>query len=235
MHWIHSPNISAIHGFSTRHGGVSPKPFDSLNLGGIDDLPENIAENRKRALSELDIEFEQVSYLNQIHSNIVWQASVGKQTGDALVTNQTNICLAVGAADCYPILFHDAKNKVIGAAHCGWKGTLARIVTNTINEMVLLGAEITHIKIAIGQGISAKNYEVSKDVITQFKQAGFPDSCWQNRQLDLLQANTFVALENGILKENIWSMNRCTTEPDFFSYRRDHGKTGRMWAVIMMI
>ena len=235
MHWIHSPTISTIHGFSTRHGGVSPKPFDSLNLGGIDDLTENIAENRKRALSELHIEFDQVSYLNQIHSNIVCQASVGKQTGDALVTNQKNICLAVGAADCYPILFHDAKNNVIGAAHCGWKGTLARIVTNTINDMVLLGAEIAHIKIAIGQGISAKNYEVSEDVIAQFKEAGFADSCWQNRQLNLLQANTLVALENGISKEHIWTMNRCTTEPDFFSYRRDHGKTGRMWAIIMMV
>lgn len=235
MHWIHSPNITTIHGFSTRHGGISPKPFDSLNLGGIDDLPENIAENRKRALSELRIDFEQVSYLNQIHSNIVCQASVGKQTGDALVTNQKNICLAVGAADCYPILFHDEKNNVIGAAHCGWKGTLARIVSNTINEMVLLGAELSHIKLSIGQGISVKNYEVSEDVITQFKDASFPNSCWQSRQLDLLSANTFVALENGIQKENIWSMNRCTTEPDFFSYRRDNGKTGRMWAVIILV
>ncbi len=235
MHWIHSPTISTIHGFSTRHGGVSPKPFDSLNLGGIDDLPENIAENRKRALSELHIKFEQVSYLNQIHSNIVCKASTGKQTGDALVSNQKNICLAVGAADCYPILFYDAKNNVIGAAHCGWKGTLARIVKKTINEMVLLGAKTKYITVAIGQGISAKNYEVSEDVISQFQQAGFPTSCWQNRQLDLLQANTCVSLENGIPIEHIWSMDRCTTEADFFSYRRDHGKTGRMWAVIMMV
>ena len=112
MHWIHSPNLNTIHGFSTRNGGVSQTPFDSLNLGGIDDLPENITENRQRALSELHIEFEQVSYLNQIHSNVVCQASIGKQTGDALVTNKKNICLAVGAADCYPILFHDAKNNV---------------------------------------------------------------------------------------------------------------------------
>ena len=235
MRWIHSPTISTIHGFSRRFGGVSPKPFDSLNLGGIDDLPENIAENRKRALSELQIDFEHVSYLDQIHSNIVCQASAGKQTGDALVTNKKNICLAVGAADCYPILFHDSKNNVIGAAHCGWKGTLARIVTNTINEMVLLGAETSQIKVAIGQGISAKNYEVSADIIDLFKQAGFPNFCWQKQHLDLLQANTFVAIENGIRKEHIWSRNRCTTEPDFFSYRRDHGKTGRIWAVIMMV
>ena len=161
---------------------------------------------------------------NFIHSNIVCRAQVGKQTGDALVTNQKNIAIAVGAADCYPVLFYDEKNKVIGAAHCGWKGTLAKIVKNTINEMVLLGAEINEIKVAIGQGICKANYQVSEDVIQQFSDAGFSSDCWEGRQLDLLQANRFVALESGIKPESIWSMNRCTTEDDFFSYRREIGR-----------
>lgn len=234
MYWINSLHINTIHGFSTRNGGISPEPFMSLNLGGTDDLPENIDENRKRALGSLNIDMNQVSYLNQIHSNSVCQAIIGKQTGDALVTNQKNIAIAVGAADCYPILFHDEKNGVIGAAHCGWKGTLARIVKNTIHEMVMLGAEIPNIKVAIGQGISKANYETSKEVISEFKNKGFPSNCWEGRRLDLLEANCFVALESGIIKEHIWSMKRCTTEPDFFSYRRDNGKTGRMWAVIML-
>ncbi len=234
MHWINSPHIKATHGFSMRHGGISPEPFHSLNLGGTEDSPENIAENRKRALQSLNINFEQVSYLNQIHSNSVCQASIGKQTGDALVTNQRGIAIAVGAADCYPVLFHDETNGVIGAAHCGWKGTLSRIVKNTIDEMVILGADIDHIKVAIGQGISQKKYEVSPEVIVQFKEHGFPEHCWQERHLNLLEANRFVAMEAGIHENNIWSMNRCTTEPDFFSYRRDGGKTGRMWAIIML-
>lgn len=234
MFWIRTDHISVTHGFSTRHGGVSPAPFESLNLGGTDDLAENIAENRRRALSNLAISVEQVSYLNQIHSNHVCRGTVGKQTGDALVTNEPGLALAVGAADCYPVLFYDEKNKVIGAAHCGWKGTLGRIVKNTIDEMLLLGAKKEQLKIAIGQGISAPNYEVSEEVIAQFREAGFPESCWEGRRLDLLQANCFVAREAGILPEHIWSMNRCTTEPDFFSYRRDKGKTGRMWAVIML-
>ncbi len=234
MSWIQTGHISATHGFSTRHGGVSLAPYGSLNLGGTDDLPENIAENRKRALSDLGISFHQVSYLNQIHSNHVCRGVAGKQTGDALVTNEPGLALAVGAADCYPVLLHDEKNKVIGAAHCGWKGTLGRIVKNTIEEMAALGAEKQHIKIAIGQGICAANYEVSEEVIARFREAGFPAYCWQGRQLDLLKANQFVAMESGILQSHIWSMNRCTTEADFFSYRRDKGKTGRMWAVIMI-
>ena len=234
MYWIKTPHINTIHGFSTRNGGVSPAPLLSLNLGGTEDLPENIEENRNRALGDLTIRMSQVSYLNQIHSNIVCQGAFGKQTGDALVTNQKNIAIAVGAADCYPILFHDEKNQVIGAAHCGWKGTLAKIVKNTINEMVKLGADVSEIKIAIGEGICKANYQVSEEVIQQFIDAGFANNCWEGRQLDLLQANRLVALESGIKSENIWSMNRCTTDDDFFSYRRDNGKTGRMWALIML-
>jgi YfiH family protein len=234
MYWIKSPHIKTVHGFSTRNGGVSNAPFLSLNLGGTEDLPENITENRKRALSDLSIDMSQVSYLNQIHSNIVCRAEIGKQTGDALVTNQKNMAIAVGAADCYPIIFHDEKNEVIGAAHCGWKGTLAKIVKNTIDEMVNLGAEVSEIKVAIGQGICKANYQVSEEVIKQFIDAGFTNDCWDDRQLDLLEANKFVALERGISPKNIWSMNRCTTEEDFFSYRRDNGKTGRMWALIML-
>lgn len=234
MYWLKSSNINTTHGFSTRNGGVSPEPFYSLNLGGTDDLPEHIEENRKRALSNLCIEFSQVSYLNQIHSNTVCLANPGKQTGDALVTNQKNIAIAVGAADCYPILFHDDVNHIIGAAHCGWRGTVAHIVENTIQAMVKLGANAQNIKVAIGQGISKSNYEVSEDVIEQFRVAGFPNHCWDERHLDLLEANRFVAIKSGVKKENIWSMNRCTTENDFFSYRRDLGKTGRMWGVIML-
>ena len=232
--WLKSPIINTTHGFSMRHGGISPAPYLSLNLGGTDDTFKNIEHNRTIALGQLGISMSQVSYLNQIHSNHVCRAIAGKQTGDALVSNDKNSCLAIGAADCYPVLFYDDTHKVIGAAHCGWKGTLSRIVKNTINEMCLLGAEVTHIKVAIGQGICMANYEVSQEVIQQFCDAHFPSTCWENRQLNLLEANRFVALESGILPENIWAMNRCTTEPDFFSYRRDNGKTGRMWAVITM-
>ena len=234
MYWLKSSNINATHGFSTRNGGVSLAPYTSLNLGGTEDLPEHIAENRRRALADLGIEMNQVSYLNQIHSNTVCQAIIGKQTGDALVTNKKNVAIAVGAADCYPVLFSDEKNGVIGAAHCGWKGTLTRIVKNTLHEMIVLGAELAHVKVAIGQGISQKNYEVSEELIQQFKTSHFPDYCWNGRYLNLLEANRFVALECGIKPDHIWAMNRCTTESDFFSYRRDAGKTGRMWAVIMM-
>lgn len=232
--FITSPIISTTHAFFTRKGGVSPAPFSSLNFGGSDDAPENIAENRKRALLAAGMDPENVARLNQVHGNVVCMAQPGNQTGDALVTNEKGLTLAIGAADCYPLLFHDAKHNSIGAAHAGWKGTLARIAKNTIEAMEKLGAERKEIHVAIGPGISGKNYEVSEEVIEQFRAAGFPSSCWEGRKLDLLEANKFVLRESGIAEENIWALGRCTTEDDFFSYRRDKGVTGRMWATIML-
>ncbi len=232
--WLRSPNISCIHGFSTRADGVSKAPFDSLNLGGSEDEASNILANRKIALENLNLSIDNLCYLKQIHGNMVNVAKVGQLEGDALVTAQKNLVLAISIADCYPILFHDPVNNVIGGAHAGWRGTVSKIAENTILEMQKLGAKTENIKVAIGQGICQNNFEVGKEVIEQFKSSGFPSSCWRENKMDLIACNKFVLMQNGIKEENIWIMNRCTFENDFFSYRRDKGKTGRMWAVISL-
>lgn len=230
--WLQAPNIHCKHAFSTRTGGISDGVFESLNLGGSDDLPENILANRKLFLKNLDLDFSKLCFLKQIHSNIVHEAAIGQVEGDALVTNQPGLVLAVSIADCYPILFYDSKNKVIGAAHAGWRGTVSKIAENTLNKMVELGAEKKHIQVAIGQGICKNNFEVGDEVIEQFLNAGFPMELLENKHIDLAGCNEYVLLNNGILETQIWKMNRCTFEKDFFSYRRDKGNTGRMWAVI---
>ncbi len=229
-----SPIISCKHAFFTRHGGVSPAPYGTLNFGGTDDDPENIRINRERGLLAVGMNPNNVARLNQVHGGEVRVGQPGSQTGDALVTNEKGLVLAIGAADCYPILFHDPVNNVIGAAHAGWKGTLARIARNTIEKMIELGADSSAIRASIGQGICIEKYEVSTEVIDQFIHAGFPSSIHSARQLDLLAANKFVLREAGMPNQHIWALNRCTTEDDFFSYRRDKGKTGRMWAVISL-
>ncbi len=173
-----------------------------------------------------------VARLNQVHGNEVLLGKNGSQTGDALVTTEKALVLAIGAADCYPLLFHDPVNMVIGAAHAGWKGTLAQIALNTVKHMLSMGADINEIRVAIGPGICGSKYEVSDEVIEQFKKMRFPEFIHDGRQLDLLKANRFTLQSAGIKDEHIWALNRCTTEDDFFSYRRDGGKTGRMWAVI---
>ncbi|MBL7918317.1 MAG: peptidoglycan editing factor PgeF [Bacteroidia bacterium] len=230
--WLQAPNIKCKHAFSTRTGGISEGVFESLNLGGSDDLPENILANRKLFLKNIGLDFSKLCYLKQIHSNIVCEAVIGQVEGDALVTNKPGLVLAVSIADCYPILFCDFKNKVIGAAHAGWRGTVSKIAENTLNKMIELGAEKNHIQVAIGQGICKNNFEVGNEVIAQFKNAGFPSNLLENKHIDLAACNEYVLVKNGIKENQIWKINRCTFEKDFFSYRRDKGNTGRMWAVI---
>ena len=232
--WLQAPNIISVHGFSTRHGGVSPAPFGSLNLGGSDDKTDNIQYNRDIALHNLGLHKEDLCFLKQVHGNDVCVAQPGKQQGDALVSNRPGDVLAVSIADCYPLIFEDPVNRVIGAAHAGWRGTVSRIVSNTITSMENLGAERKNIRVAIGQGISQQNFEVGPEVIAQFAAEGFPNDCWQNNRVNLIKCNIFVLNECGIGNENIWAMNRCTFEDDFFSHRRDNGLTGRMWALISM-
>ena len=115
--WLFAPNINTIHGFSTRHGGVSQGNFSSLNLGGHDDYQESIKQNRKLALEQLNIANLQVRTLHQIHGNKVVRAESAESDADALVSNQKGVPIAIGVADCYPVLFYDAVNQVIGAAH----------------------------------------------------------------------------------------------------------------------
>lgn len=232
--WIHSPNITCTHGFSKRQGGISPTPFNALNLGGSQDDISNIQTNRTLALNQLNLNSKNVCTLKQVHGTHVCLAEIGSQEGDGLVTNQQNLILAVSVADCYPILFYEPKQQVIGAVHAGWRGTVGKIVANTISEMAHLGAKPENIQVAIGQGISQKNFEVGKEVIQQFEAAGFPSTCWHENKIDLVRCNRHVLLQNKILEKNIWAMNRCTFEDDFFSYRQDKGITGRMWAVISM-
>ena len=232
--WLQAPNINCKHGFSTRHGGISSGLFDSLNLGGSEDEKENILSNRKLSLNKLDLDITQLCNLKQVHGTDVLYATVGQQQGDALVSDKTGMILAISIADCYPILFYDEKNKVIGAAHAGWRGTVGKIAANTLNEMLKLGAEKKEIQVAIGQGICKEKFEVGQEVIEQFKTNGFPNELLSNNKIDLAACNQFVLNENGINDSQIWKMNRCTFEQDFFSYRRDKGKTGRMWAVISL-
>ncbi len=232
--WLFAPNIDCIHGFSLRYGGISKKPFDSLNLGGLEDDLANIKINQEIALKKLKLNNIKLSFLNQVHGNEVKIAKNGYQEGDALVSNEKKIALVVSMADCYPILFYDKKNSVIGAAHAGWRGTLNKIASNTIKKMIEIGAESKHIQVAIGQGISQNKFKVGFDLIKQFIDAGFSKKYLKDNTINLILCNKQILMNENILEKNIWASNRCTFEKDFFSYRRDQKITGRMWSIIAM-
>lgn len=224
---------------STRLGGISPEPFNSLNLGlSVNDEEQNVQRNRELFFGKLGIELTQVSRCYQVHGNevLVVNEPVTNEKYDAQITNKPTIYLAVSIADCTPILIHDEKENAIAAIHAGWKGTVGKIVSNTLHKMQEnFGTKGENCKAYIGTCISYENFEVDDDVARHFE-AGLKrfDEQKQKWFVDLKKANTEQLIEFGILKENIELSTYWTVENNdlFFSHRKEKGVTGRMMAVI---
>jgi polyphenol oxidase len=240
--------LNAKHGFSQRLGGVSLGVYHSLNLSmRVGDDPNHVAHNRQRALTALGSQAKPV-LLQQIHSSFVVDATEAAQAdeppaADALVSSDPNLLLVIETADCYPVLLEDSVAGVVAAAHCGWRGTASRILENTILAMQARGADKNRIHAAIGPGICAAQYPVRLDVLERLREAGFPLELLVSQEglsssgsrlfhLDLAAANKWLLESLGVPSGQIWLSGQCSTEDAFFSYRRDHGQTGRMWSVI---
>lgn len=248
--WHSAPNIASRHGFSDRVGGVSQGVYAHLNLSSnVGDQPEHVEENRVRALETLGLSGVRLARLRQVHSSEVVTLTRDSDRehlpmADALVTRLRDVTLVIESADCYPVLLEDAQSGVIAAAHCGWRGTASRLLERVLEAMLESGARLDKIRAALGPGICAAQYVVGADVMMRFAQEGFPPPTYTTSGggvshsgiaqyfVDLAAANRWLLEESGVLPEHIWAMNRCSTEADFFSHRRDHGKTGRMWSVI---
>lgn len=233
---LRAPHLTAPHAFSTRAGGVSRGAYAGLNLDDRGDDPGTVAENRARLAGAVGFAPGQYARLDQVHGTEVLTVSgPGVWTGDALVTATPGVLLAIGTADCYPLLLQDAAAGVVGAAHAGWKGTLGRIGAGTVAAMVALGADPARIRAAVGPGICGERYAVGEEVAAKFREAGLGKFVLQQGEathLDLAGANRAVLEGAGVPAPAIWVSGRCSTEADFYSYRRDGAHTGRMWAVI---
>jgi len=242
--------IGFVNGFSTRLGGVSPFPENSLNLSGLDiDLTENLAENRKRFLEVFGGDYWLATSW-QTHSADVRivknlnDAKNGNHKSDALISNLENVLVGVKTADCVPILLGDNRTKAFAAIHAGWRGTANSIVKNTVKKMrQIFGTNTEDLICAIGPAASGKNYEVGQDVINAFEE-NFP-TCGNlftktregHALVDLHLANKEQISSIGVLPENIFIAPLCTMERTdlFFSYRIEkklYGKTGRLMSVI---
>lgn len=233
---LRAPHLSAPHAFSTRAGGVSVGAYAGLNLDDREDDGQAVAENRALLAGALGFAPERYARLTQVHgTDVLTVTGPGVWTGDALVTATPGVLLAIGTADCYPLLLQDGEAGVVGAAHAGWKGTLGRIGAGTVAAMVALGADPARIRAAVGPGICGERYAVGPEVAASFRGAGLGEFVLEQGEaihLDLAGANRAVLEAAGVPASAIWVSGRCSTEEDFYSYRRDGGRTGRMWAVI---
>jgi len=227
---ITSPVLGCRHAFFTRRGGASSGVFAGLNCGtGSSDQAEVVAINRARAAEAMGVDPEHLTSLYQVHSADVITVDaplVGRPHADALVTRRPGLALSVLTADCQPVLFADMKAGVIGAAHAGWRGTLAGVLEATVAAMEALGARRADIRAAIGPTISQPNYEVSEAFRATFlahdpsSEAFFVPGRSGHHQFDL-PGFGLARLRAAGIAEAVWTGDCTYAEPDrFFSCRR---------------
>ncbi|WP_243348038.1 peptidoglycan editing factor PgeF [Parabacteroides sp. FAFU027] len=235
------------HFVTTRHGGVSTGNYDSFSLGLFSgDNPDSVAQNRTILCNAIGISSDKLFIPYQTHSDLIGvidgdfisqneNQQVQLLNGvDALITDQTDICIGVTTADCVPVLIYDPVKKVAGLAHAGWRGTVARIAGKTVRKMnVKFGCNPKDLVAAIGPSIGPDAFEVGADVADEFRRNGFAQTILSSnhkQHIDLWKANQQDLLEAGLQPHQIEIAGICTfTEHErFFSARRLGVKSGRL-------
>lgn len=223
------------HAFFTREGGVSQGLYAALNGGlGSADVPDAVTENRARMAGELGVDPDRLLSLYQIHSADVvtvtqpWSGAPDERPrADAMVTAAPGLGLAIATADCGPVLFADWRNRVIGAAHAGWKGAMSGVLEATLEAMEALGARRADITAVLGPTISQAAYEVGPEFVANFEKAAadnarfFRSSARDGHAMFDLPSYIGARLERagvGVFAD----LRLCTygDEARFFSYRR---------------
>lgn len=224
---------------STRLGGVSSAPLNSLNLVSHPaDSADNVLRNREIFCHSIGWEPARLATLFQVHgAHILPVYKPGTKTGfDAMVTDEKNVLLAVTIADCTPVLLYDPVAGVLGAAHAGWRGTVAAIAAKTVLSMQrIYGSHPSNCWAYIGTCIGTNDFEVDADVADHF---GPAHKRWDTEHkkylVDLKKANRDQLLNLGVPSEQIEVSPYSTVRNNnrYFSHRAERGLTGRMLAVI---
>jgi polyphenol oxidase len=238
------------HMVTTRQGGVSKPPHESFNLGlTVGDTEENVLINRSELARIIGVTNEDLYFPNQCHSANIKEVTNFTRTDDltqtdALVNTVKGKCLIVLTADCVPVLLYDTVQHAIAVIHAGWRGTIDRIVTQTIDFMILkYSSKPSDILACIGPSISWQNFEVGDEVSERFEEyfgskskVIKPNPCSDKALIDLWEANRLLLLESGILTKHIELSQLSTFDKPglFFSARRDGIKSGRFASCIML-
>lgn len=245
------------HGFSTRLGGVSRPPYDTMNLSFTrGDRTEDVKENYRRMAAALGISVERMVLTQQTHTvNVrkVTEADAGKGVirerdyadVDGLITNVPGISLVAFGADCVTLFFLDPVHRAIGLSHSGWRGTVNRMGEVTLQAMAReYGTCPEDALVCIGPSICRSCYEVGSEVAEEFlrafgaeHQADLMDKKENGKyQLDLWAANRRVLTEAGVKEERIQVTDICTfCNPQLlFSHRRTGEKRGNLGAFLCL-
>ena len=244
--WDKFPEI--IHAFSTRNGGVSKPPYDSLNLDLVrPSSHQGVFENFERITEVLRININDLVQLNYAHGDgieIVDSRHKGMgllrkselPTCDAIITKESGVVILTTHADCASFLIYNPVVRVVAACHAGWRGMLLKIGQKTIEKLSLMfGSNPEDCCVGIGPCICGDCFEVDLPVAEQFG-AVFPDIDAIRRRedgkylIDLVRCAAKQFLDAGLFAENITIADECTYEnvDRYYSYRRDKPNAGSM-------
>jgi polyphenol oxidase len=214
-------------GFSTRRGGVSSGPYESLNLGLLtDDDPENVEENRRRLCVAVGADPERVAMNRQVHAATVNRAAAGERgkEGDGLWTDEPGVPMLKLTADCLPVaLARQNGQPALALLHAGRLGLLEGIVEAGV---ATLGGKVAA---AVGPGIGPCCYEVGDEIADAYR-ARFGGAAVRGRNLDLWTVTERILRAAGVT--SVERLDVCTScNAEFFSHRREGGVTGRQGVI----
>lgn len=245
-------DAKVVAGFTTRNGGVSRAPFNSLNLGfNTEDPLHNVEANRSTLARSFEVPPHLLLTVRQVHGTDLLVLDEPNPDlshflhveCDGILTNQPGILLGVLVADCYPVLLFDPFAKAVATIHVGWRGAAAGILTKAVRSLVaLFGCRPEQLRAAIGPGIGAHKYEVDRPVREAFRSGNHDwdaiavEKSLGKWRLDLRQSCRLELERAGLLAAHIEAASECTCchRELLFSHRRDHGHTGRQMGFVML-
>jgi YfiH family protein len=240
---LSSPELS--HSIFTRHGGVSPAPWASLNVGAtVGDDRERVLENRQRAMTAIGLDPESIYDAWQVHSAEVIVVDRPRDGGeilkaDGLVSDARNVTLFMRFADCVPILLFDPVKMVIGLGHAGWLGTTRGFATALVQAMVdSFDCRPEDLLAGLGPSIGPDHYSIREDVINQVRSAlgasteKYLHTVGDKIHLDLWSANREQLELQGVHQIEVAEICTACHLEDWYSHRQEAGRTGRFGALM---
>ena len=244
-------NRGVPHAFTTRIGGVSAAPFDTLNLAGPlsaggSDVEAHRRRNHALILEAIGCPAHAWAGLHLVHGVDVhvchrdWPVSGDVPQGDAVVSALPGRILKVTTADCVGVILATENGRTVGAVHAGWRGVVGGVLTKAVSTLRQVAGRIdAPVLAAIGPAISLEAFEVGEEVAKSFQDAGLHAHIHRTAQWPRPHADLHGALRSqlracGIPADSIDGEPMCTVgSPElFFSHRRDAGRTGRMAAIV---
>ncbi len=232
------PAPSRVHALSTtRIGGFSQPPYDSLNLGDhVDDQPQSVLNNRARLVQQMGLP-SSPHWLEQVHGCDVVEVGVDHSPiADASISRQPGQVIAVMTADCLPLLLCDKQGCCVAAVHAGWRGLLNGVIEAALDKMALPPTEILA---WMGPAIGPTAFEVGDEVVDAFTQRDAASARhFKESRAGHKWANIYGLAHQRLTAKGVAFIGggQCCTVSDparFFSYRRD-GVTGRMATLIWL-